>query len=287
MKAVVIREFGGPEVLHLERDFPMPAPEPGEVTLAVHAVSVNRTLDLAVRAGTYVAPISENLGYAGDFLSITFNPDSTFSVVLLPNAFTEGTLPNGTYAFTQQGASNFLTLQFASVDGNVPPLEYLYTFPASATFGGQTVPGIELAFVTTGFSETLDSNHFLALQGTLSPGAVDHALSNGQFGYGLVLTSASYAGDLNDLTLNDDGTWQGNGYPALQAIGGTWSTSQAGQTGSQSILTLLNQDGSPFDYYAYTLEPQPVGCTSMAALQLTAYETGASFTMETDSLLNP
>jgi NADPH2:quinone reductase len=57
MKAVVIREFGAPGVLHLERDFPLPAPGPGEVTLAVHAVSVNRTLDLAVRAGTYVAPI--------------------------------------------------------------------------------------------------------------------------------------------------------------------------------------------------------------------------------------
>lgn len=57
MKAVVIREFGPPEVLRLERDFPNPIPGPGEVTLAVHAVSVNRTLDLAVRAGTYVAPI--------------------------------------------------------------------------------------------------------------------------------------------------------------------------------------------------------------------------------------
>jgi len=57
MKAVVIREFGPPEVLHLERDFADPTPAPGEVTIAVHAVSVNRTLDLAVRAGTYVAPI--------------------------------------------------------------------------------------------------------------------------------------------------------------------------------------------------------------------------------------
>ncbi|HTT01051.1 MAG TPA: zinc-binding dehydrogenase [Steroidobacteraceae bacterium] len=57
MKAVVIREFGPPEVLHLERDFPDPTAAPGEVTIAVHAVSVNRTLDLAVRAGTYVAPI--------------------------------------------------------------------------------------------------------------------------------------------------------------------------------------------------------------------------------------
>src|SRR5262245_49367081 len=57
MKAVVMREFGPPEVLHVELDFPDPVPGPDELVVEVHAVSVNRTLDLAVRAGTYVAPI--------------------------------------------------------------------------------------------------------------------------------------------------------------------------------------------------------------------------------------
>jgi len=57
MKAVVMREFGPPEVLHVELDFPDPVPGPDELVVKVHAVSVNRTLDLAVRAGTYVAPI--------------------------------------------------------------------------------------------------------------------------------------------------------------------------------------------------------------------------------------
>jgi NADPH:quinone reductase-like Zn-dependent oxidoreductase len=52
MKAVVIREFGAPEVLRLE-EIPTPEPGPGEVLIRVQAVSVNRTLDLAVRAGTY------------------------------------------------------------------------------------------------------------------------------------------------------------------------------------------------------------------------------------------
>lgn len=56
MKAVVIHEFGGPEVLRFE-DFPKPVPGPGEVLLEVHAVSVNRTLDLVVRAGEYGAPV--------------------------------------------------------------------------------------------------------------------------------------------------------------------------------------------------------------------------------------
>jgi NADPH:quinone reductase len=48
LRAIVIREFGGPEVLSWE-EVPTPTPGPGEVLLRVHAVSVNRTLDLQVR----------------------------------------------------------------------------------------------------------------------------------------------------------------------------------------------------------------------------------------------
>jgi D-arabinose 1-dehydrogenase-like Zn-dependent alcohol dehydrogenase len=48
LKAIVIREFGGPEILRWE-DVPTPVPGPGEVLVRVHAVSVNRTLDLQVR----------------------------------------------------------------------------------------------------------------------------------------------------------------------------------------------------------------------------------------------
>src|ERR1700758_3565738 len=49
MHAVVIDEFGPPEVLQYRR-VPDPQPGPGEVVVTVRAVSVNRTLDLAVRA---------------------------------------------------------------------------------------------------------------------------------------------------------------------------------------------------------------------------------------------
>ncbi|MCE3550779.1 NADP-dependent oxidoreductase [Pseudonocardia sp. RS11V-5] len=49
MRAVVFREFGGPEVLEVA-DVPEPAPGPGEVRIAVEAAAVN-PIDLATRAG--------------------------------------------------------------------------------------------------------------------------------------------------------------------------------------------------------------------------------------------
>lgn len=52
MKAIVLREFGGPEVLRLE-NLPPPTPAADEILIRVHSVSVNRTLDCAVRAGKY------------------------------------------------------------------------------------------------------------------------------------------------------------------------------------------------------------------------------------------
>jgi NADPH:quinone reductase-like Zn-dependent oxidoreductase len=50
MKAMIYREFGLPEVLHYE-EVPDPVPGPGEIALEVRACSVNRVLDVAVRAG--------------------------------------------------------------------------------------------------------------------------------------------------------------------------------------------------------------------------------------------
>ena len=52
-----MREFGPPEVMRLE-ETSTPRPGSGEVLIRVHAVSVNRTLDLAVRAGTYPASVA-------------------------------------------------------------------------------------------------------------------------------------------------------------------------------------------------------------------------------------
>ena len=56
MKAILLREFGGPDALRLE-EVETPAPAPGEVLVQVHTVSVNRTLDLVVRAGKYPSDV--------------------------------------------------------------------------------------------------------------------------------------------------------------------------------------------------------------------------------------
>jgi NADPH:quinone reductase-like Zn-dependent oxidoreductase len=63
LKAIVIREFGGPDVLRWE-DVETPTPGPGEVVVEVHAVSVNRTLDLQVRqdGGNYGVTLPLVLG---------------------------------------------------------------------------------------------------------------------------------------------------------------------------------------------------------------------------------
>ena len=50
MKAAIFHQFGPPEVLKYE-DVPDPVAGPGEVVVEVRAVTVNRTLDVAVRRG--------------------------------------------------------------------------------------------------------------------------------------------------------------------------------------------------------------------------------------------
>ena len=51
MRAIVVREFGGPEVMKLE-DVPVPAPGPGQLLVRVGAVGVN-PVDGYIRSGTY------------------------------------------------------------------------------------------------------------------------------------------------------------------------------------------------------------------------------------------
>jgi NADPH:quinone reductase len=50
MKAIVIHEYGPPNVLRYE-DVPDPMPRAGEIRIKVHAATVNRVLDVSLRAG--------------------------------------------------------------------------------------------------------------------------------------------------------------------------------------------------------------------------------------------
>src|SRR5512132_212103 len=50
MKAIVIHEFGPPDVLQYET-LPDPAPCAGEIRIRIHAATVNRVLDVSLRAG--------------------------------------------------------------------------------------------------------------------------------------------------------------------------------------------------------------------------------------------
>jgi NADPH2:quinone reductase len=52
MQAILVRQFGGPEVLKLEQVPDPPAPGPGQVLIAIRAAGVN-PVDTYVRTGTY------------------------------------------------------------------------------------------------------------------------------------------------------------------------------------------------------------------------------------------
>ena len=51
MKAIVVREFGGPDVMKLE-DVPQPSAGPGQIGIRVRAIGVN-PVDTYIRSGTY------------------------------------------------------------------------------------------------------------------------------------------------------------------------------------------------------------------------------------------
>ena len=51
MRAIVVREFGGPDVMKIE-DVPRPVAEPGQILIRVRAIGVN-PVDTYIRSGTY------------------------------------------------------------------------------------------------------------------------------------------------------------------------------------------------------------------------------------------
>ena len=72
MKAIVVHEFGGPEVLKLE-DVPTPRPAAGQVLVRIRAAGVN-PYDTYMRNGTYAVkpplPYTPGSDAAGDVEAI-------------------------------------------------------------------------------------------------------------------------------------------------------------------------------------------------------------------------
>jgi NADPH2:quinone reductase len=77
MKAIVVHEFGGPEVLKLE-EVPTPKPAAGQVLVRVHAVGVN-PYDAYMRNGTYAVkpPLPYTPGSDGAGVIESVAPDVT------------------------------------------------------------------------------------------------------------------------------------------------------------------------------------------------------------------
>jgi NADPH2:quinone reductase len=80
MKAVLIRRYGGQEVVRVE-DVAEPTPGPGEVLVEVHAVTVNRTRDLNVirgeAGGEDVLPLVPGQDPAGRIVMVGPGVDTT------------------------------------------------------------------------------------------------------------------------------------------------------------------------------------------------------------------
>ena len=154
MKAVVMREFGGPEVLKYE-DVATPEVGPGDVLVEVRAVSVNRTLDLIVRENKYVRrpalPHILGVDPSGVIVAVGANVtdrkvgDRVYCSVFIPTDD-----PSAHLTLPGLGKVNFLGVstwggyaQFVKV-----PARTVVSIPSSVAFHDATVIGRHLATAT-------------------------------------------------------------------------------------------------------------------------------------------
>jgi NADPH2:quinone reductase len=115
MKAIRIRETGGPEVMHLE-EIETPTPQAGEILVKVAAAGINYA-DLAQRAGAYLTrtrtPMTLGSEIAGTVA--TFGPGVTSPV--------EGTR---VIAFTQGGYAEYAIAQATMVIPIPPGIDFTH-----------------------------------------------------------------------------------------------------------------------------------------------------------------
>ena len=134
MKAILVREHGGPEVLRLE-DLPDPTPKPDQVVVRLEAVGVN-PVDVYIRTGAYARkpalPFIPGSDAAGQVESVgmnvkTFRPGD--------RVFIHGTAAEHTHghyggAYAEKAVCN---------------LDHLYRLPAQVAFGQGAAMGVPYA----------------------------------------------------------------------------------------------------------------------------------------------
>src|ERR1700722_11018161 len=86
MKAIQIKQTGGPEVMQLV-DLPAPQPKPNEAVVKIKAAGVN-FIDVYNREGRYKAPLPLVLGQEGAGTVIAVGPDVRDLAVGDPVAYT-------------------------------------------------------------------------------------------------------------------------------------------------------------------------------------------------------
>ncbi len=119
MKAVVLREFGGAEVLKME-EVPAPKPGPGQVVVKVRSVSVNVTLDIAVRKGVYARKPA---------LPHVLGVDPTGDIVALGEDVTDRKIGQRVFVHSVQGAAVGIGMWGGYAEQAVVPAAGTYVIP--------------------------------------------------------------------------------------------------------------------------------------------------------------
>jgi NADPH2:quinone reductase len=126
MKAIVVREFGSPEVMRLE-ELPVPSPGPGQVLVRIRAAGVN-PVETYIRAGTY-----------GRVPSLPYTPGTDASgVVEKVGEGVRGFAP-GDRVYTS-GTATGAYAELAACD-----VSRVHPLPGNVTFGQGAAVGIPYA----------------------------------------------------------------------------------------------------------------------------------------------
>jgi NADPH2:quinone reductase len=121
MKAIVVREFGGPDVMKLE-DVADPAPGPGQILVAVHAVGVN-PVETYIRAGAYARKPS-----------LPYTPGSDAGGVVVSTGSGVTRVKPGDRVYTHGIAGGYAQLAVAD-EWQVYPLPQRVSFQQGAALG--------------------------------------------------------------------------------------------------------------------------------------------------------